>query len=302
MRRTLLAACALLGLVAAGLVATALMHKKKLQPIALKKLLLSKWPANVDINSKLDVPIVYINMDRSTCRRKYMETFFDERSIRPTPFRIRGVSGMEYIHDPSTEPWVSPQLHPLLSQIAGRGGDSPSEIGCLLSHMKAILYGYTARKSALLVLEDDVDFTCVGLWETSLSSLIRRLPSDWNFVQLYYRCGSSPARELQSTDTISCSGAVAYLVSERAMAALYHACFHNSVLTERLHDLIRARGLPFTSDGAIFHILDPPNKFVERKPRFAPNNFDPEMESTIHPDHTSSHKSDAVDIWKMYIA
>jgi GR25 family glycosyltransferase involved in LPS biosynthesis len=233
-----------------------------------------------------------------------METMFSTFDMSPRPVRIPAVSGIEYIRNPGSESWISPELHPFLDGVVQRHESSPSEIGCLLSHFKAILYGYRSGVSSLLVLEDDVDFSCVGLWNSSLSSLILKLDSDWNFVQLYfdYRGVFTPEYPITRIDDhIKCSGTVAYLTSARCMEALYHMFFNNFVLTTSLYYVLQEMGLTFVSDAAIYNILRPKNVYIEKLERFATNNFSPELDSTIHTDHTPNHNEITYDIWTKYL-
>ena len=272
--------------------------------VTLKKQLLSKWPSSLDINTLIDIPVAYINLDQSTTRRNRLEHIFDTYIIHPRPVRIRAVLGTEYLKNPNTELWISPELHPLLRWLVDSGRASPGELGCLLSHMKTILYGYQSNLSSLLVLEDDVDFSCVGLWNHSLSTLIGRLPSsDWNFVQLYYDCfGLVPEPELAALDDgILCSGTVAYIISARCMAALYNIMFDNFVLTTRMYSLVQKKGLSFSADSVIYNILNPRNVYIEKLQRFVMDNFEASFDSTIHIDHTQSHRALTQLVWNRYI-
>ena len=269
----------------------------------IKQQLLSKWPSSLDINTLIDTPVAYINLDISTDRYNYMERIFDTYHLLPRPVRIPAVWGKEYMKNPMAEPWISPELHPLLSALVESGKTSTGELGCLLSHMKAMLYGYRYNLSSLLILEDDVDFSCVGLWNSSLSGLIRRLWSDWNFVQLYYDCNELITEsELTRLDNgTRCAGTVAYLISARCMAALYNMMFNNFVLTTSMYYVLREKGLHFSSDNAIYNILSPKNVYIEKLQRFAMNNFEESLNSTIHTDHTPLHQTFTHRIWTKYL-
>jgi GR25 family glycosyltransferase involved in LPS biosynthesis len=273
------------------------------QVVNIKQQLLSKWPPSLDINLLIDVPVAYINLDISTDRYNYMERIFDTYHLLPRPVRVSAVWGKEYIKNPRAEPWISPELHLLLSKLVESGKTSPGELGCLLSHMKAILYGYRYNLSSLLILEDDVDFSCVGLWSSSLSGLIRRLRSDWNFVQLYYDCnGLITESELTRIDDgTRCYGTVAYLISARCMADLYNMLFDNFVLTTSMYYILQKKGLHFSSDVAVYNILSPKNVYIENIQRFAMNNYEVSLDSTIHTNHTSQHKAFTHRIWTKYL-
>jgi GR25 family glycosyltransferase involved in LPS biosynthesis len=268
----------------------------------LKKQILANWQVPLDVNSLLDVPIVYLNLDQSTDRREYMEAMFDGFELSPRPLRIVSVSGLDYINNSQSENWIAHDLHPLLHRVVTSKMHTHAEIGCLLSHMKCILHGYCAKLPALLVLEDDVDFSCVGLWKSSLSDLIRKAPAEWNFIQLYYECENFQANsDLTSTHDVRCTGCVAYLISARAISLIYHMFFDKFMLTRKLYDRIQEESLLFVSDIMLFEILKPRNKYIEHIPRFTTNNFKPELESTIHPAHTELHNNATLEIWRTYI-
>jgi len=270
----------------------------------IKRKLLSKWPSSLDINTLIDIPVAYINLDQSTDRRNRLERIFATYNLLPLPVRIRAVWGTKYLKNPSAEPWISPELHPLLRDLVDSGRTTAGELGCLLSHMKAILYGYQSNLPSLLVLEDDVDFSCVGLWNHSLSTLIGRLQSsDWNFVQLYYDCNELVIQSelARIDDGILCYGTVAYIISARCMAALYKIMFDNFVLTTRMYHVLQEAGLHFSSDVAIYNILSPKNVYIEKLQRFAMDNFEASLDSTIHTDHTQKHWTFTERIWNRYL-
>lgn len=270
----------------------------------IRKQLLDKWPSSVDINVLIDVPVAYINLDKSTARYDHMQNIFDTYKLLPRPVRIPGVLGEDYIKNPETEPWIAPSLHHHLVELVKENRTTSSELGCLLSHLKAILHGYRSKFSSLLIVEDDVDFSCVGLWKDSLSSLIRQLP-DWNFVQLYYDCSDydyvleSELTELG--ENIQCTGAVAYLISAQCMESLYNLMFTNFVLTTHMYHVLQEKGRHFSSDLAIYNILHPRKVYIEHLQRFAMDNFDSTLNSTIHTSHTQQHQGFTTEIWNKYL-
>ena len=277
----------------------------------LMSLLRSKWPQNFDGNSAIDVPVIYINMERSVERRRHITSGFSQLRLFPPPFRLEAVDGAKYLQLPQLEPWIHPDLHPLHLQLINEGSVSAGELGCLLSHIKAMYYAYRSGATATLILEDDVDFSCVGLWGESLSSLVQRTPSDWNYILLYRgsdacvrdgdRSTNNPRRLLKKQEGEICWGAVAYLVSRKALQLLTDIFFVEGRLSAKYFYYSKSRKLIFKADYLLYDILVPNNIYVEELSRFLPNNLHEELDSTIHIDHTASHIQSSINIMKKYL-
>ena len=264
-----------------------------------------KWPHGFDANTFLDVPVLYINLEKSIARRKHMETSFSSLGLSNAPVRIDAVHGENYLLRPWTESWIHPTLHRRHKDLLERQLASPGELGCLLSHFKALHFSHTIDAPAVLILEDDIDFSCVGLWEDSLLSLTLRAPHDWNFIQLYRGNDSCLG---QVTDGLykqrngtACMGTVAYLVSKKAIDKLYDLLFIDDQLSEEYFLYCRQRNLRFASDSIIYNLLEPNNVYFEKLSRFSPDNTNEELDSTIHVDHTNGHIQRATNILKAYM-
>lgn len=171
------------------------------------------------------VKVYYINMDRSSKRKDQFEeqavdlgmnfqrvSGVDGKKIK-TQYNLRfGVAGgMEYQND-------------FLTNF------SFSELGCTLSHIKAIRTAYDNGDQVALICEDDISFEMSKLWP---SGLFRKLIQDMNtatgIIQLcwnssmrsdtnnkYCAYGDSYGVTPLPSD-VWCWSAVAYLISRKGM-------------------------------------------------------------------------------------
>lgn len=119
--------------------------------------------------------ILWLNLDRDSHRKEYMETHFDYWGIE-NHTRISGYDAKQ--DDVSL-------------YLKGRYPDlmSPNEVGCVLSHLKAIKYFYEETDLPyILICEDDVDFNTAKHWNFTWKDFASKLPYDWDCIQLAIIC------------------------------------------------------------------------------------------------------------------
>lgn len=224
---------------------------------------------------------------------------FASMNLSPFPLRLEAVEGSQYLQMPETEAWICPSVHYHHARLVEDGKVTAAELGCLLSHLKAIRHAYLSNSNATLVMEDDVDFSLVGLWGESLKNLTKRAPRDWNFIQLYRHLDAcleeskAPKRHplafRKKQESKTCYGTPAYIVSRRACSLFNDSFYEDGLLTAKYFWYASSRQLQFTSDSLIYNVLEPNNVYLEEYDRFYVNNSSEELESTIHPDHTPNH-------------
>ena len=103
--------------------------------------------------------ILWLNLDRDTHRREYMETQFNYWEIE-NHTRISGFDGRD----------DDVALH-----LKGRFPEqmTQNETGCVLSHLKAIKYFYEETNLPyVLICEDDVDFELVRYWDFTWNNFL----------------------------------------------------------------------------------------------------------------------------------
>ena len=121
------------------------------------KHILNNIKLTFDINTKINYidHIVWINLKKSEDRKEYMLKLLDKINIPKTC--IEAFDGTA----------ITNTLHPTLSN---------AEIGCLVSHLKAINFLNTVNGKYFLVVEDDVSFDYAYLFPYDLKHIIQNSP------------------------------------------------------------------------------------------------------------------------------
>lgn len=120
-------------------------------------------------------PVYWINLDSEEQRRIYMESQFKYWGIE-NHTRISGFDG---------------RTDDVCQYISGIAPDdmSTSEIGCCMSHLKAIKHFYEETDSEYcLIFEDDVVLGTAKYWSFTWKDFVAKLPHDWDCVQLTTIC------------------------------------------------------------------------------------------------------------------
>ena len=156
--------------------------------------------------SKLEgIPNSYwLNLEADTHRREYMENQFEYWGVK-NHTRIDGFDG---------------RTDDVCQLLKGRAPDdmSENEIGCCLSHLKAIKHFYeNTDDNYALIFEDDVSFEPVKHWNFTWRNFIGRLPHDWDCVQLTTICTGDIHVQLHN-HFINDFSAAAYLITRHHAA------------------------------------------------------------------------------------
>ena len=119
--------------------------------------------------TKITIPFFYINLDRSTDRKKIMEHQLQKYSINYT--RISAIDGNNLNIN------IQYKIYNKINNC---------ELACLLSHIKTILEIEKKGYKYGLILEDDIDFKFINKWEKSIKQIIKNAPKDWNIIKLHH--------------------------------------------------------------------------------------------------------------------
>jgi glycosyl transferase, family 25 len=135
-------------------------------------------------NFRADIPVFYINLDRSTDKRHKMDSQLNHyfNNIQ----RVAGIDGKKlkpYIYKNQIDNNVSYDLANFEGAI-GRGNPS-SVLGCLLSHIKTILLINEKGYDNAIILEDDTDLQYYPKWDTTIQAIINEAPDDWDIIKLF---------------------------------------------------------------------------------------------------------------------
>jgi hypothetical protein len=119
--------------------------------------------------------VLWINLDSDLKRKEYMETQFKYWEIEDH-VRISGYNG----RDDDVSTFLKGRIPDNMTQ---------NEVGCVLSHIKAIKYFYeNTNDDYALILEDDLSFETVKSWSFTWKEFFSLLPYDWDCVQLTTIC------------------------------------------------------------------------------------------------------------------
>ena len=122
------------------------------------------------------IPHIYwLNLDADVQRREYMESQFDYWEIE-NHTRISGYDGRE---------------DDVSNHLKGRIPDSVSqgELGCCMSHLKAIKDFYeNTDDDYCIIAEDDVNLNIARHWNFTWIEFFSLLPYDWDVVQMTTIC------------------------------------------------------------------------------------------------------------------
>lgn len=116
-------------------------------------------------------PIFWINLDTETDRKEYMENMLNSYNIQHTRISAIDARGDNDISD----------------LVYGRYPDlvTMGELGCTLSHLKAIKhFYYETDLDYAIIAEDDLSFDTVQYWPFTWKEFISKVPYDWDILHL----------------------------------------------------------------------------------------------------------------------
>jgi len=119
--------------------------------------------------------IYWLNLDSDVDRRQYMESQFEYWEIT-NHTRISGYDG---------------RVDDVSSHLKGRIPDnvSQNELGCCLSHIKAIKNFYeNTNDDYCMIVEDDVNLDIARFWNFTWRDFFAEVPYDWDCIQLTTIC------------------------------------------------------------------------------------------------------------------
>jgi len=122
--------------------------------------------------------IYWINLDRATERRSFMERQFKYWGIE-NHTRISAYDGSDEAEDDVTQ------------YLKGKFPDRmlQTELACCMSHLKAIKHWYdTTDEEYCIIAEDDVNLDIARYWPFTWKEFFALLPYDWDCVQMTTIC------------------------------------------------------------------------------------------------------------------
>ena len=133
----------------------------------------NKSYSNLPVNELVNLPIFYINLDRSLDRFELFNNQIKKYNIDPNQVtRISAVDGKTL--DVAT---IKHKIH------KDSKNDLPV-ISCMLSHFKAIKEAYESHHPYVVIMEDDCNFEYVPFQRYKLSDIANFLGETYNVIQL----------------------------------------------------------------------------------------------------------------------
>ena len=115
-------------------------------------------------------PVLWINLDTETDRQEHMNSLFDYYEIKNT--RISAI-------DARGDNDATEFLHGRFPELI-----TPGELGCTMSHLKAIKhFYYETDLDYIIICEDDIVFDTVEYWPFTWSGFMSSVPYDWDVLQ-----------------------------------------------------------------------------------------------------------------------
>ena len=237
-------------------------------------------PLSHILNPGIDI-VYWINLDRSTERRQFMETqVLSNECFRGIPtVRIPAVDGK----NERIDNYITNQKS---------NGMSSLEYGCTISHLHAIYEFSKTNFPVALILEDDICLDFQPYWKTSIAQLIQDAPLDWDILQLCYIAMETPPVELYESNPSKknlCSTA-AYIIRNQSAKSLMANI--RSPIYPYIYQLEPA--IPHQADRYLYTVL---KTYCYKYPYFI---YQTNNDSYIHPTHVDFHTTAKQKVRQMY--
>ena len=234
---------------------------------------------NVDSNINIDIPVLYINLDRSLNRKKIMEK---QLSIYSKHFeRISAIDGKKIKNKMKDEidglKFINYFEHLTVY-----------EIGCTLSHLKAIKKGYDLGYEIFIVMEDDCCCSLSMFWNAKLSDIVKLAPNDWKVLQVCIisnHCKETEAKFKKHNANKPCWSNAAVIYNREGARNILNKVLDQDIFFIRKFD--KNNKLISEVGAADYYIYNLANSYYYTLPLFIP--LDMMVNSTIHRSHEKVH-------------
>jgi GR25 family glycosyltransferase involved in LPS biosynthesis len=222
-------------------------------------------------DTEYNIPIYYINLDKSLDRNKDMIEQFKKYNIQNYT-RIKAIT-------PSDIPEINKKIYSNVCK-----DNTELELACLYSHLKTIHTAYINNNEYALILEDDAIIHRL----INFKNLFKTAPFDWEILQLHvinYQMFNIN-KDLWLPYKEGHWSTAAYVINRKGMNNILSKIFLNYNKERKLEDFILNRYtlslyLPCVADFTIYNIAK----------TYSCNDLlftSPATTSTIHPDHKMS--------------
>jgi GR25 family glycosyltransferase involved in LPS biosynthesis len=238
-------------------------------------------PARDNMKYMDGIDIIYwINLDRSTDRRKQMEAIFRDPVFQTTQIeRISAVDGRN-----------SNTVYPKLNFIYKQKNDY--EYACMLSHLETIRRFSRTNHDVALIMEDDITLEFKPYWRKTVREIIKNAPSDWEVIQLCYiingnRTNPNQFKLYQRNIRNTCVSAAAYLINNKTAKKII-----NDIYVDGKYNLEH-----YIIHHADCYIFSKSITYTYKYPYFI---YKSNNDSLLHPEDLNHHERSKLKVVEMY--
>ena len=248
---------------------------------------------------KIKMPVYYINLKKSTDRKAFIEAQLQKYDIKA--HHIEGIYGKDLIFERDT---IQLSHNKSIEFINTFTTATPGELGCTLSHIKAIYTSFTNNDEYALILEDDASFALYPHWPNDLHKIMEEAPKEWHVINLFSEKKTNDSDYTMCSDISGCPGTVAYIINRKGMENVL-----SDILNHNLIDLRVSKfsgkwggwGTPYIGSDFIIYSMASNTYFYNGSSTIIPFNSSDLLNSTIHPSHTDGHIERSLQAIKNYI-
>ena len=235
--------------------------------------------SNIYRNNLCNIPIYFINLERSKSRKQFILGQIEEYNIKNTHF-IKAIDGNDILKLEDNYYSASDNLF----FHSNSKNTSMSEYGCTLSHIKSIMKAYKDGHEHVLICEDDVDLYWIKIWNTTIDDIIKNAPENWEYISLSKRCNKNfKDNEYASYKKYSCYLTTGQIINRKGMKKIIDTIYKDKIY---MLDYKNCKCKKMSSDYVIPSIL---NSYVYKNRLIMSYNNYSDMNSTIHTNHTNGH-------------
>ena len=130
----------------------------------------------------IDIPIFYINLKKDNQRNKSFINAANKYNLNIN--RVEAINGYDFkdklniikVNGKNYKFKIKCKKYPL-----------PSQLGCCLSHLKAIIHIKDLGLESAIIMEDDIDFSLFKKWTpiVNFKNILKCAPKDWELIKLH---------------------------------------------------------------------------------------------------------------------
>jgi GR25 family glycosyltransferase involved in LPS biosynthesis len=171
---------------------------------------------NIDKYFNLIDIIYWINLDRSSTRRQYMENMLKNINVKNE--RISAIDGKNLSIDDFNKFLVFKNQN-----------YTNYEYACLVSHLKTILTFSQSNYNYALIFEDDVSLDFSEYWNKSISDIISNAPKDWGILMMGHNTHYNLTENYtEFNKNLHLWGAFSYIINKKAAVDFINSIYKNN--------------------------------------------------------------------------